>query len=64
MELTRRSFGRKTMAALVAVLCGAWHSFARAAPARWLRAVKHKTYPGKVRPLDHQSVRKPGGWLG
>jgi len=64
MEITRRQFNRLVVSA--ALLCAAsvrWIA-AYAKPARFLRALRPTTFPGRLRPLDDAEVRKEGKWSG
>ena len=59
MELTRRKFLTLALAGAAAVACGIGLRAARGA-----RRVGARLFPGRVRPLDMASVRKPGRWAG
>ncbi|MBI2437848.1 MAG: hypothetical protein HYV36_03425 [Lentisphaerae bacterium] len=63
MELTRRTFGKLLLGALVTVLAGAWGLGRRFAPVGFVRAVRAK-FPGKLRRLDEAAVRQPAKWRG
>ena len=63
MELNRREW-LKTGAALLAALLGGGWTWLRAAPARWVQAVRAGRYPGRIKPLDEHELRRPGRWLG
>jgi hypothetical protein len=64
MELKRRHFIGACGAALAAAAAGGWTWFRRQPPVRWLVALRGGRYPGPVRPLDEQDLKKPGRWLG
>ena len=63
LELKRRSFAKWVTAAAAASLAGAW-TWMKQRPPRWMAAVPWRKYPGRVRPLDGESVQKPGKWVG
>ncbi|MCX6998216.1 MAG: hypothetical protein NTV49_14310 [Kiritimatiellaeota bacterium] len=63
MELNRRAMLKTTTALLAALLAGGW-TWLRAAPARWVQAVRASRYPGRIQPLDERELQRPGRWLG
>ena len=64
MELKRRHFIGVCGAALAAAATGGWTWLRSKPPVRWLVAVRGGRYPGPVRPLDENDLKKPGHWLG
>ena len=64
MELKRRNFLGACGAALLACGAGGWMWLRERAPVRWLIAVRAGRYPGPIRPLDENDLKKPGRWLG
>ena len=66
MEITRRRFN--IMILSVAALCVAgvrWFAGSMAdKPARFLKALKPSSFPGRLRPLDEAEVRTEGKWRG
>jgi hypothetical protein len=64
MELTRRKFGKILAASAVAVLSGVWKVAGRMVPASFIRAVKAKSFPGRIRALDEAEVKGTAKWGG
>ena len=60
--MTRRKFVQKVIEAGSAVVLGVWWLAKKAAPRRFVWAVKTKQYPGHLRPL--QTITKEGKWSG
>ncbi|HUT29215.1 MAG TPA: twin-arginine translocation signal domain-containing protein [Sedimentisphaerales bacterium] len=60
--MTRRKFIRKLAAACSAVVVGAGWLAKKAAPRRFVLAVRTKFYPGSLKPLG--DISKPGKWSG
>jgi hypothetical protein len=63
MELKRRKFLAVCGAALAAA-AGGWAWLRTKPPVRWLVAARGGRYPGPVRPLDANEIKKPGRWRG
>ncbi len=64
MEITRRQFS--VMILSIATLCAAglqWFA-TRSAPSRFLKALRPKSFPGRLRPLDESEIGKEGKWSG
>jgi len=60
--MTRRKFVRKLIAAGSAIVgCASWLG-RKAAPQRFVRAVRAKKYPGVLKPL--RDITGPGKWGG
>lgn len=64
MELTRRTFGKLLLGTLAAVLTGAGSVALRLTPARFVRAIKARQFPGWLRSFDEAAVRRRGKWCG
>ncbi len=64
MELTRRRFGKMLMAVAVAIVTGAWKGGKRLVPVRLVEAVRAKTFPGRISPLNEAKVKKQAKWGG
>lgn len=64
MELTRRTFGKLLLGTLAAVLTGAGSVVQWLAPRRFLRAIKARQFPGRLRSFDEAAVRRRGKWRG
>lgn len=64
MELTRRTFGKLLLGAAAAVLTGVWGVAQRLAPVRFVRAIKARQFPGRLRPFDEAAARRRGKWRG
>jgi hypothetical protein len=62
MEMTRRKFVRKFAGAGLAIVAGASWCLKKAAPRRFIRAVRFKKYPGPVKPMEN--ILKQGKWSG
>ena len=63
MELTRRAFTKLVIAGAAGMLGGLYRT-ARATPVRAWRAARAAAFPGRVRPLDEHSIRRPADWAG
>ena len=64
MEITRRTFGKIMIGATVAALVGIWNAARECGPVRFVRAIRGRGFPGKLRPLDDATVRKQAEWRG
>ena len=64
MEITRRQFGVMILSAAALCVAGVRWFTARAVPARFLKALKPPSFPGRLCPLDETEVRRPGKWVG
>lgn len=64
VEMTRRRFIQ--MIASIGILCagGVRWLAAKTEITHFLRALKARTFPGRVRPLDDDEIRKEGKWQG
>jgi len=60
--MTRRKFVKKVIKAGSAIILGAWWLAKKAAPRKFVWAVKTKKYPGSLKPL--QDVSKQSKWSG
>ena len=60
--MTRRKFIQKLITAASAVIAGTWSLAKKAAPRKFVRAIRLKNYPGLLRPL--RDVRKQSKWSG
>ena len=60
--MTRRKFIQKLVKAGSAVIVGAWWLAKKAAPRKFMWAVKLKKYPGSLRPLG--DIGKQSKWSG
>ncbi len=60
--MTRRIFIQKLIKAASAIIVGTWSLARKAAPRKFVRAVRLKKYPGLLRPL--RDVRKQSKWSG
>ena len=64
MEMTRRRFCLMILS--VAALCAVgvrWLAI-HSVPQRFVKALKPRSFPGLLRPLDAEEVRKQGKWAG
>ena len=64
MELTRRKFGKILVASILAVLTGSWKLVGRMVPEGFTRAVKAKSFAGRIRALDAFEIKRPARWGG
>jgi hypothetical protein len=64
MELTRREFNRWLAGTAVLMVAGGWAWLRSLSAHRAVEALRGKTYPGPIRPLDEASVRRMGKWMG
>jgi hypothetical protein len=62
MEMTRRKFIRKLIITGSAIVAGASWFINKAAPRKFIRAVRFKKYPGSVKPMG--DISKPSKWSG
>jgi len=60
--MTRRKFIHKLIKAGSAIIVGAWWLAKKAAPRKFVWAVRLKKYPGSLRRL--RDIRKPSKWSG
>ena len=60
--MTRRKFIQKLMKAASAIIVGTWSLAKKAAPRKFVRAVRLKKYPGSLRPL--RDIHKQSKWSG
>jgi hypothetical protein len=60
--MTRRKFVKKVIKAGSAIILGAWWLAKKAAPRKFVWAVKTKKYPGSLRSL--QDICKQSKWSG
>ena len=60
--MTRRRFIRNLVKVGSAIIVGVGWLARKAAPRRFVRAVKLSKYPGSLRPLG--DISKPGTWRG
>ncbi len=60
--MTRRKFIRKLIKAGLAIVVGAGWLAGKAAPRKFVRAVRLKKYPGSLKPL--RNIVKQGKWSG
>jgi len=59
--MTRRKFIQKLVKAGSAIIVGTWWPAKKAAPRKFVRAVKLSKYPGSLRPLNRMVQ---GKWSG
>ena len=60
--MTRRIFIQKLIKAGSVIIAGTWWLVRKAAPRKFVRAIKVKNYPGSLRPL--QDISKQSKWSG
>ena len=60
--MTRRKFIQKLIKTASAIIVGTWALAKKAAPRKFVRAVRLKRYPGLLRPL--RDIRKQSKWSG
>ncbi|MHC4616976.1 MAG: hypothetical protein ACYTEQ_04390 [Planctomycetota bacterium] len=60
--MTRRKFIQKFISAASVIIAGASWLAKKAAPRRFVRAVRRKVYPGSLMPLG--DISKQGKWSG
>ena len=60
--MTRRKFIRRLIVAGSTIIAGASWFIKKAAPRKFIRAVRFKKYPGSLRPLG--DISKQGKWSG
>ena len=58
MELTRRSFQKLSISALIALAIGGW----KAGITLFQRNAKPRIFPGTVHPLNHSRIKEQGKW--
>ncbi len=63
MGMTRRQFGKLFLAFAAVIATGIWR-VARQTPSRVIEAVRTRTFPGTLQPLDDTEVKTPARWLG
>lgn len=64
MAMTRRQFGRLLGGAAGTIAAGAGGWLASLTPTRFVRALRGRCFPGRVRALDEERMRRPGRWSG
>lgn len=64
MAMTRRMFGTGLVASLAALLTGAWRVGYKSARARVAAVLRRGGFPGTLRPMDENEVRRPAEWRG
>lgn len=64
MELKRRRFLATLLGAFAAAAAACRAGAARAAPARWLQALRAGRYPGPPRTFTDADIRRPSRWTG
>lgn len=65
MALSRRTLLKGALLAVALfALRPIWRAVGRVFPARWVKAVKGKTYPGRVVRLDENKVQQTSKWSG
>ena len=65
MEVTRRKFSKILVAAvLILPFARMLKLFRWLSPARFVRALTHKRFPGRVYPLDYGKLMSQGKWSG
>lgn len=60
--MTRRKFIQRLVKAGSAIIVGTWWLVKKAAPRKFVRAVRLKKYPGSLRPL--RDISKQSKWSG
>ena len=60
--MTRRKFMLKLINAGAGIVAGAWWLAKKAAPRKFVRAVRLKKYPGSLKPL--QDINEQSKWSG
>ncbi len=60
--MTRRIFIQKLIKASSMIIVGVWWLARKAAPRKFVRAVRLKNYPGSLKPL--RDIRKQSKWSG
>ena len=60
--MKRRTFNRLAVSAAALFAGGALRLVA--APARVVRAVASRAFPGRLRPVDPDAMKRPGKWSG
>jgi len=60
--MTRRIFIQKLIKASSMIIVGVWWLARKAAPRKFVRAVRLKKYPGSLRPL--RDIHKQSKWSG
>ncbi len=62
--MSRRRFCRMVGVAAAATASSVWLLVKKTVPPRIVVALRTKTYPGEVRPIDETEIAKPGKWAG
>lgn len=60
--MTRRGFFIKITKTAAAIIAGGWLIARKAAPRKFVAAIRHKKYPGIVKPLPN--IEKKSKWSG
>ena len=63
-KMKRRTFVAVCGTVLAGIAVAGWGWLRRRPPVRWIVAVRSGRYPGPVRPLDENDMKKPGKWIG
>jgi len=64
VEVNRRHLFRLLAAAGAALLVPAWPALERLLPSRQVEAIRSRVFPGRVRALDLDRLRRPAPWSG
>lgn len=64
MAINRRGLLVKISLLLAIIAIPMTRFFRQTAKARVVRAMPGRVYPGPVRPLDDENIRRPGEWAG
>jgi len=64
MGVTRRKFTKVLLVGAAVAATGIWRYLREGGPRRTIQAVRSRLFPGKVVPLDEESVRTPADWAG
>lgn len=64
MEVKRRQFCLMIVSAAALCAAGMRWVATRSTPLRVVKALKARSFPGRLRPLDEEEIRKEGKWSG
>ena len=64
MEITRRKFSGMLVAGVSAFLTAGWCAVKKTRPVRYIRALRIRTFPGRLRRLDEEEIGTESEWLG